>query len=128
MPPRARTPSLTDEAARHLPLSPPVFQILLSLVEAPAHGYAIITDIRDRTRGDVRLTASTLYDALARLLEAGLIDELDEPREDARRRYYRLSALGRKVARGEAARLDRAVQAAREKRLLPALKSTGRKP
>jgi DNA-binding PadR family transcriptional regulator len=107
----------------HLPLTVPVFQILLSLVDRELHGYAIIADIRERTGGDVRLTASTLYAALRRLLDAGLLDEVDPPDRDAdpRRRYYHLTKLGREVARLEAARLDRLTAMAREKRLLPRL-------
>jgi DNA-binding PadR family transcriptional regulator len=107
----------------HLPLTAPVFQILLSLVDRELHGYAIIADIRERTGGDVRLTASTLYAALRRLLDAGLLDEVDPPDRDAdtRRRYYRLTKLGRDVGRLEAARLERLTAMAREKRLLPRL-------
>jgi DNA-binding PadR family transcriptional regulator len=113
-----------SDAAHHLPLSPQVFQILLSLADQARHGYAIITDVADRTGGEISLTASTLYDALARLVDAGLIAELDGPPpdatdHDARRRYYRLSALGRDTAKLEAARLQRLVDMARDKNLAP---------
>ena len=105
--------------ARFLPLTPQVFQILLSLADGPSHGYAIITDIAERTSGEIRLTASTLYDALARLLDQGLIEELaDEP--GGRRRSYRLTSLGRQVAQLEARRLERLLDMARDKRLLAA--------
>jgi DNA-binding PadR family transcriptional regulator len=114
----------TDAAARFLPLSPQVFQMLLSLVDGPRHGYAIITDIRERTDGEIRLTASTLYDALSRLVDQRLIEELDAPPNpedhDSRRRYYRLSALGSDTARLEARRLERVIEMARSKRLLHA--------
>jgi len=107
------------------PLSAPVFQILLSLADADLHGYAIIQDVAERTGGDVRLTASTLYAAVKRLLDAGWIGELpDHARpedDDARRRYYRLTPLGRRVVRAEARRLERLTAMAREKRLLPPL-------
>ncbi len=107
----------------HLPLTVPVFQILLSLADLDLHGYAIIQDIRARTGGEVRLTASTLYAAIKRLLAGGLIEELDErpdpALDDARRRYYRITAFGRDVARQEAARLHRLTLMAREKHLLP---------
>ena len=117
----------------HLPLTPPVFQILLSLADRDLHGYAIIQDIRVRTDGEVRLTASTLYAAIKRLLAAGLIDELDErpdpALDDARRRYYRITAFGRDVAREEAARLHRVTLMARAKHLLPApARADRRKP
>jgi DNA-binding PadR family transcriptional regulator len=112
-------------AARYVPLTPQVFQILLSVSDRPLHGYTIIRDIETRTSGEIRLTASTLYDALARLVDQGLIDELDAPPpgtvdHDARRRYYALSDLGREVARLEAGRLQRLLDTAREKRLAPA--------
>lgn len=118
-----RSPS--PAAARYLPLTPQVFQILLSLAESPLHGYAIIADIADRTNGEITLTASTLYDALARLVDNSLIAELDAPPSgttdhDARRRYYTLSDTGRDVARLEAGRLQRLVDMARHKNLAPA--------
>jgi DNA-binding PadR family transcriptional regulator len=104
----------------HLPLTVPVFQILLSLSDQDLHGYAIIQDIRQRTGGEVSLTASTLYAALKRLLDAGLVEELEgrtRAGDDPRRRYDRLRAAGLAVARAEVARLSRAVDMARQKRL-----------
>jgi DNA-binding PadR family transcriptional regulator len=104
------------------PLSPQAFQILLSLVDGgDRHGYAILRDIEDRTDGEVRLTASTLYAAIKRMLDAGLISEVDAPEESggAPRRCYRLRKAGRDLARAEAERLARAVTMARDKRLLP---------
>ena len=115
--PRRRLPQ------QHLPLTVPVFQILLSLSDRDLHGYAIIQDIRDRTAGEVELTASTLYAAIKRLLDTRLIDELDTrpgpEDDDPRRRYYGITALGLDVARLEAARLERAVKMARQKKLTP---------
>jgi len=102
-----------------LPLSVPVFQILLSLVDRDLHGYALIKDIENRTEGEVRLTASTLYGALARLLDGALIEELDPGPGDERRRKYRLAKAGAGLLRLEAARLERAAAWARAKRLLP---------
>ncbi|HJR41769.1 MAG TPA: PadR family transcriptional regulator [Gemmatimonadaceae bacterium] len=105
------------------PLTTPVFQILLSLVDRELHGYAIIQDIAERTEGEVRLTASTLYAAVKRLLDAGLIEELaHRPRgakDDPRRRYYRITRHGLTAARAEARRLERLAAMARAKRLLP---------
>jgi DNA-binding PadR family transcriptional regulator len=99
-----------------LPLSVPVFQILLSLVDHDLHGYAIIADVRTRTDGEVSLTASTLYGAIARLLDGGYIEELDAA--DERRRCYRLTRTGRQLLRLESERLARAINWARQKRVL----------
>ncbi len=102
-----------------LPLSVPVFQILLSLVDQDLHGYALIQDIEARTDGEVRLTASTLYGAIARLLEGGLLEELDPDPDHERRRCYRLTRGGRRLLEREAERLARATRWAAAKRLLP---------
>ena len=104
------------------PLTPPVFQILLSLIDADrVHGYSIIRDIAERTDGEVQLTASTLYAAIARLLDAGLIEEVDAPEKTGGppRRCYRITKAGRQLAQREAERLARSVAMARDKRLLP---------
>ena len=100
-----------------LPLTVPVFQILLSLVDRELHGYALIKDIDERTGGEVSLTASTLYGAVARMLDAGLIEECPTNDKD-RRRSYRITRAGRTLVRREAERLARAADWAREKRLL----------
>ena len=107
-------------------LGPQVFQILLSLADRDLHGYAIIQDIRERTGGRLRLTASTLYAALKRLLDQGLIEELDPPPDetDSRRRYYRLTKAGRAAGRAEAGRLDELAAMARAKRWLPGRRTT----
>lgn len=103
------------------PVGPQVFQILLSLADRDLHGYAIIQDISERTDGRTRLTASTLYAALKRLLDQRLIEELEPPADDtdSRRRYYRLTSAGRAAGRAEAARLDELAAMARDKRWLP---------
>jgi PadR family transcriptional regulator PadR len=104
------------------PLTPPVFQILLSLVGGDkVHGYSMIREIAERTEGEVQLTASTLYAAIARLLEARLIEEVDAPEKTggAPRRCYRITKAGRQLAQREAERLARTVAMARDKRLLP---------
>ena len=111
--------------AQRLPLTVPVYQILLTLADRDLHGYAIIQDIRERTAGEVDLTASTLYAAVGRLLDGGLIAELDDRRpgagEDSRRRTYRIEPKGRDLLRLEALRLERSAQMARDKRVIPAL-------
>ena len=103
-----------------LPLTPVAFEILLSLGEEDRHGYHIMQAVEGRTDGRIVLHAGTLYRALARLVEIELIEELDDrpdPGTDERRRYYRLTDFGRKVAQAEAARLESQVRAARALRL-----------
>jgi len=92
-----------------------VFEILLSLAGEERHGYAILQDVERRTGGRMTLHAGTLYRALGRLVDEGLVVETDGPSvsEDQRRRYYRITALGARVARAEADRLQRQVSAAR---------------
>jgi DNA-binding PadR family transcriptional regulator len=105
-----------------LPLAPATFEILLALVDGERHGYAIMKDVSTRTEGAVRLGPGTLYGALKRLLEAGLVEEGSERADpelgDDRRRYYRLTNFGLRVARLEARRLDAMVRAARQKKLI----------
>ena len=104
-----------------LPLTPVAFEILLSLAEEERHGYHIIQAVERRTDGRISLHAGTLYRALARLVDAGMIEELDErpdPATDERRRYYRLTSFGRDVAQAEAVRLESQVRAARALQLL----------
>jgi DNA-binding PadR family transcriptional regulator len=112
-----------EDVATYLPLSPAVFHVMVSLADGSRHGYAIIKDVAERTGGAERLGAGTLYAIIKRLLADGLIAEIEpaegRPNDDQRRRYYRLTALGRKVASAEAERLERAVAAARSSRLLP---------
>ena len=111
-----------------LPLTPPVLHTLVSLADGDKHGYAILKEIARRTDGAVRLSAGTLYALLSRATADGLIEESDErpdfALDDERRRYYRLTALGRRVAVAEIARLESIVEMAREKRLVPRPKST----
>src|SRR3569833_2105349 len=107
-----------------LPLSPQVFHILVALAERDQHGYGIMQDVAERTSGRLRLSAGTLYGSIKRLLEQGLVVELRErerPREgdDAPRRlYYRLTPLGRKVARAEAARMAELLEQAKRNGLI----------
>jgi DNA-binding PadR family transcriptional regulator len=105
-----------------LPLTAVVFEILLALAGGEFHGYDIMHEVESRSAGRIVLHAGTLYRALHRLLGARLVEELDErpdPRiDDERRRYYRLTALGRAVAVAEARRLASQVNAARSRRLL----------
>lgn len=106
-----------------LPLPPPVFHILIALAEGPRHGYAIMREVSERTAGRLRLGPGTLYGSIKRMLEQGLIEETrarpGEEGGDERRRYYRLTRLGRKAAEAEAARLAAVLKEARACGLLP---------
>jgi DNA-binding PadR family transcriptional regulator len=100
-----------------LPLTPQQFQILLSLTTGERHGYAVILDVEARTAGQLRMGTGTLYTALARLLALQLIAETD--RRDERRRFYKLTALGRRVLSAEAGRLESLVAQARARGVRP---------
>lgn len=105
-----------------LPLTPAVFHILLALADEERHGYGIMQEIARRTDGAVVLGPGTLYGTIKRLLENGLVEESgerpDPEIDDQRRRYYRLTNLGRRVASQEARRLAQLVRISRRKHLL----------
>ncbi len=109
-----------DDINSFLPLSTAVFHVMVALADEDRHGYAIIKDIAARTNGAEQLGAGTLYAILKRLLEDEWIVEVkggDAASDDQRRRYYRLTPLGRRVARAEVERLERASAMARSTRL-----------
>ena len=116
-------PTEPDRIEDHLPLTPAAFHVLLALADRDRHGYAIMHEVEQTTEGRVAMGPGTLYGTVKRLLGAGLIEESDERPDsaidDRRRRYYRLTGLGRRVAAAEAVRLEGAVADARSKRLLP---------
>jgi DNA-binding PadR family transcriptional regulator len=96
------------------------FHVLLALGDGPSHGYAIGKAIEEESEGRLDPTTGALYQSLRRLSEDRLIVEVDGPKDvDARRRYFALSAQGRKAAAAEAARLDALVRMARKRRLFP---------
>jgi DNA-binding PadR family transcriptional regulator len=103
------------------PLTPAVLHVLLALAEEDKHGYAIAQDVEALTDGRVRMGPGTLYGTIQRLLAAGLVGHAASParERDERRRYYRLTAAGRKVLAAELARLDTVVEYARARNLLP---------
>lgn len=114
---------LPPKLAALLPLRPVEFHILLALAEGERHGYAIRQDVAERSGGEVQLEPGTLYRALRRLLEGGLVAELKPPRDaevdtDERRRTYRLTDLGRRAAAAEAERMAELVAHARKQRLV----------
>jgi DNA-binding PadR family transcriptional regulator len=104
---------------KFLPLKAQWFHIMLSLASGEQHGYGIMQDVLNRTTGKVRLWPATLYGSIKRLIEAELIEESDErpaPEvDDARRRYYRLTKLGRRVLNAECERLQELVRTIRVK-------------
>jgi len=104
------------------PLTPAVFHILLALADEERHGYGIMQEVADRTERQVILGPGTLYGTIKRLLADGLIEESgerpDPEIDDQRRRYYRLTTLGRRAASAEARRLAQLVRVSRRKHLL----------
>lgn len=103
-----------------LPLTHVAYYVLLSLSESPRHGYGIIKDVAERTGGRLELEAGTLYAAIKRLRDDGWIGETEGPESaDARRRYYELTPLGRRVLRAESERLELMVELARQADVLP---------
>ena len=112
-----------EDPASLLPLPSATFHILMALASEDRHGYAIIQDIEQRTDGALRLSAGTLYRSIQRMLEQGLLVETnDRPApelDDERRRYYRITPFGTKVARAEANRLSELVRMARASGFAP---------
>ena len=106
-----------------LPLSSATFHILMALAEEDRHGYAIIQDVAARTGGELKLSAGTLYRSIQRMLEQGLIVETrDRPApelDDERRRYYRITSFGSKVAKAEVNRLAKMLRLARSQGFAP---------
>ncbi len=119
-----------DDPRRFLPLTPQQFHILLALTDGDRHGYGIIGDVADRTGGDLRLGTGTLYTAIARLVSSGLIADSSRRGErrgagdDDRRRYYRLTPLGRTVLEAETERLRALVDHARRMGVHPLGRAT----
>src|SRR4026209_1609834 len=105
-----------------LPLPPATFHTLLALAKEDRHGYAVIQDIEERTGGELRLSAGTLYRSIQRMLDQGLIRETrDRPArefDDERRRYYRITPFGEAVARAEAQRMSSLLRMARAQGLV----------
>jgi len=99
-----------------LPLTPAIVHILLALADGDRHGYGIMQEVERLTDGAVRMGPGTLYGTLKRMLASGFVEPADErpdpELDDERRRYYRMTALGRKTVRAEASRLAGAVSAA----------------
>lgn len=109
------------EPQEMLPLTPAVFHILLALADGERHGYGIMKEVAAHSGGAMQMGPGTLYGSIKRMLAAGLIAESgerpDPELDDERRRYYRLTPLGRRVATAEAGRLASLVRVAQAKRL-----------
>ena len=107
-----------------LPLTPVALNVLLALADGERHGYGIMLEVRERTGGRARLGPGTLYGAIKRLKESGVIAESetrpDPESDDERRCYYRLTGFGGEVLAAEVERLDGLVRAARRKGVFPA--------
>ena len=116
-------------AADLLPLSPPVYHVLLALGSDAMHGYAIMQAFTEKTSGQEALLPGTLYATIARMVDVDLIEELREPppgSSDRRRRYYRVTEFGRAVALAESERIHRLLAVARREQLAPDASSTTR--
>jgi DNA-binding PadR family transcriptional regulator len=106
----------TPDPSSYLPLPQAQFHVLVALTAGDQHGYAIMQAVETSSDGVVKMGPATLYGTLKRLVDRGLAEELERrprPDEDARRRYYRITALGKKVCHTEADRLTRLVRITR---------------
>lgn len=112
----------TSDPEKMLPLTPAVFHIMLALADGERHGYSIMQEIAAQTHGKLRIGPTTLYRSIKHMLEVGLIVESDErpdpTLDDERRRYYRLTDLGRRATVAEMQRLEQSLAIAHSKTLL----------
>src|SRR5690242_6732188 len=111
---------MPSNAETFLPLPPRVFYVLLALAEEERHGYAISKTVEQMTGGNVRLTPGSMYPLIHQMLLDEWIAPAAEDAADTRRRRYKLTARGRRIAQAEARRLDELVRMARSFKLLPA--------
>ena len=124
MSPRPRSSAALDDRARAIvPLSPVAYHVLLALADRPRHGLGIAAQVETTTGGRVVLGPGTLYGAIKRLLDLELMADTDDApdddrRDDPRRRYYAITALGRRVLAVETAQLATVLKVAKAKRVL----------
>lgn len=115
-------PAVSADPESFLPLTPAVFHVLLALADGERHGYAIMQSVLEATDGRIAMGPGTLYGTIKRLLDPGLIEESearpDPELDDDRRRYYRLTPLGRRVLGAESRRYATLVRLARARGLL----------
>ena len=111
-----------SELINLLPLTPAVFHILLALADQERHGYGIMQEVLAMTKGEMRMGPGTLYGSIKRMLETNLIAESDDrpdpELDDERRRYYRITELGRRVLVAESRRLSSLIDVAQTKQIL----------
>jgi DNA-binding PadR family transcriptional regulator len=114
--------TMPEKQTSFQPLTPAVYHILLALSDGEKHGYAIMKDVEAQTGGRVKMGPGTLYGSVKRMIAANLIEEAaerpDSELDNERRRYYRLSGLGRRVVAAETQRLMQAVRVARQKHVI----------
>ena len=119
---KRKTQALESSPEAMLPLTPAVFHILLALADGEKHGYGIMKEVAQRTEGQMRMGPGTLYGSIGRMLASGLIEETgerpDPETDDERRRYYRLTNFGLRVAQAESHRLDQLLRIAQTKHVL----------
>ena len=112
--------------AKPFPMTPAVYQILLSLADQKRHGYGIMQEVDERTAGEVRLGPGTLYRSIKRMRKAGLIEATEDPAgvsdDDDRRRFYGMTEPGRQLLAEEARRLARLVTQAQGKNVIDGLR------
>lgn len=117
------SPHPSNDLNSHLPLTPPVFHIMLALADGSRHGYAIMKEIARHTDGALRMGAGTLYGSIQRLMDVGWVVEAAAPppesARDERRRYYRLTPFGRRILGAEVRRLESVVRVAQATRGVP---------
>src|ERR1700736_6751173 len=104
---------MKNDAATFLPLSPATLHILLSLAGEDLHGYGIMQEVARQSEGRYKLGPGTLYENLQRLVRKGVVEPVGEEADDSRRRYYRLTVLGKQVIAAEISRLETVVREAR---------------
>lgn len=113
---------MPEDVGSLLPLTARVFYVLLALAEEERHGYAISKAVESMTDGNVRLTPGSLYPLVHQMLIDEWIAPAADDETDSRRRRYKLTVRGRRIAQAEARRLDELVRMARSFKLLPALR------
>ena len=113
--------NLPEELRSLLPMTPAVFYVLFALADGEKHGYAIMQETSALSSGKFRMGPGTLYTTLQRLLDLGLIEEVEGGRSggDSRRRYYRLTGTGKSLLEAELGRMDSVVRLARRRKLAP---------
>ena len=122
---KAKSTKNAKQPEEFLPLTPAVLNILLALAGDEMHGYAIMREVSEKTGGSMRLGPTTLYRSIKQMLQKGWVEESgerpDPELDDERRRYYRLTDFGRRVAVAEVRRLEMLIDAAQKKGLAPGL-------